>query len=236
MNAEQTVGELLNERPSRSRVFAQHGIDYCCGGGRSLASACASSGVAVEQLIAELEAAEAPQPGDPLFAEMSLRELTEYLVNKHHAFLRTELPRLRELVHKVARVHAEKDARLPQLPAVYDALVDDLMPHMDKEELILFPAIRALEAGSAKGNCFPHISAPISVMESDHEFVGKLLAQLREMCDDYVVPAEACNTWRAMLDGLQELEADTHQHVHLENNLLHKRALELSRALGTTAS
>lgn len=230
MNAEQTVGELVTERPSRSRVFAQHGIDYCCGGGKSLASACASKGLAVEKLIAELEAAEAPAPGEPVFAQMSLTELTEHLVATHHAYLRAELPRLREMVHKVARVHAEKDARLPQLAPVFDALYMDLMPHLDKEEMILFPAIRDMEAGREKGNCFGHISGPISVMESDHEQVGQLLARMRELCDDYVVPAEACNTWRAMLDGLQELEADTHQHVHLENNLLHKRAIELSEA------
>jgi len=230
MNAEQTVGELLNERPSRSRVFAQHGIDYCCGGGKSLAAACASKGLAVEQLIAELEAAEAPKPGEPNYAELSLTELTQHLVSTHHAYLRAELPRLREMVHKVARVHVERDARLPQLVPVFDALYADLMPHMDKEEMILFPAICDMEAGREKGNCFGHISGPISVMESDHDQVGQLLVRIRALCNDYVPHPEACNTWRAMLDGLQELEADTHQHVHLENNLLHKRAMKMAEA------
>jgi regulator of cell morphogenesis and NO signaling len=230
MNAEQTVGELVTERPSRSRVFAQHGIDFCCGGGKSLGAAAAAKGIEVDRLIADLEAAEAPGAGEPIFAEMSLRELTEYLVQTHHAYLRRELPRLREMVHKVARVHIEKDARLPKLVPVFDAFYADMLPHLDKEEVILFPAICDMESGKQGGNCFGHISGPISVMESDHELVGRLLVRMRELCDDYQVPAEACNTWRAMLDGLQELEADTHQHVHLENNILHKRAIELFEA------
>ncbi|MCA8981896.1 MAG: iron-sulfur cluster repair di-iron protein [Planctomycetes bacterium] len=228
MDSKRTIGELVTERPSRSRVFARHGIDYCCGGGKSLGAACASKGLEVEVLIAELEAAEAPAPGEPDFAGMSLTELTEHLVATHHAYLRSELPRLREMVHKVARVHAEKDARLPMLVPVFDALYMDLLPHLDKEEMILFPAIRDMEAGREAGHCFGHVSAPISVMESEHEQVGRLLARMRELCSDYVVPPEACNTWRAMLDGLEELEADTHQHVHLENNLLHARVLAMA--------
>lgn len=228
MEQNTTIGELVIERPSRSRVFAAHGIDFCCGGGRSLAEVCATKGLAVDQLITELEAADAPKQGDPDFASMSLTQLTEHIVNTHHAYLRAELPRLREMVHKVARVHAERDERLPRLTPVFDALYADMMPHLEKEEMILFPAIREMEAGGQGGHCFAHISGPIGVMESDHEQVGRLLELIRELCADFVVPPEACNTWRAMLDGLQELEADTHQHVHLENNLLHRRALELN--------
>jgi len=230
MNSQQTVGQLVTERPSRSRVFAKHGIDFCCGGGRSLSDACSAKGLEVDALIAELEAAEAPAEGAQNFGEMTLTALTEHLVSTHHAYLKSELPRLRDMVHKVARVHGDKDARLGQLVPVFDAFFMDMLPHLDKEEMILFPTIRDMEAGRDGGQCFSHISAPISVMESEHDHVGHLLVKMRELCADYVIPEAACNTWRAMLDGLHELETDTHQHVHLENNILHTRALKLADA------
>lgn len=228
MISERTVGELVVERPSRSRVFQRNGIDFCCGGKKPLAEACAELGVDLGDVVSQLEAADAPTAGTTDLAALSLSDLLDHIVSTHHAYLRAELPRLDAMVRKVARVHGEKDARLVELVPVFDALRRDMGPHLDKEETILFPAIRALEAGSERGNCFDHLSAPIAVMEHEHETVGGLLARMRELCDDFVVPEQACNTWRAMLDGLRELEADTHQHVHLENNVLHRRALALA--------
>ena len=146
-----------------------------------------------------------------------LNDLIDHILVTYHQSLREELPRLDTMSEKVARVHHDKDDRLAELRAVFLSLKAELEPHMMKEEQILFPMIRQGQGQSAGG--------PISVMEHEHDSAGAALSRMRELTDGFEPPEAACNTWRAMLAGMQDLERETHQHIHLENNILFPRAL-----------
>lgn len=229
---DQTVGELVREHPARSRIFERLGIDYCCGGKKSLAEVCAAKKLDPQTVIRTLQAVEAERGyvagEDP--AAMTLTELADHIEATHHAYLKTELPRLHQIINKVATVHGGAHPELAQVLAVFNVLQDEMIQHMAKEERILFPIIRQLEA--AKGPSAFHcgsISNPIGVMEREHESAGDALRRIRSLTADYAVPESACNTYRVMLDSLARLEADMHQHVHKENNILFPAAIALER-------
>ena len=229
-----TVGQLVAEQPNRSRLFEELGIDYCCGGKRTLDEACASRGLRLDDVLSrleELKPANTSSPGTDYNA-MPLEKLTENIIATHHEYLRQELPRLGRMAEKVAQVHGEHDPRLVQLARVYYAFVQELAAHMMKEEQILFPAICTLSAGQPlTGCCFATIAAPINAMEAEHDQAGGGLARMRELTDGFTPPDWACNTYRALLDGLKELELDMHQHIHKENNILFPKALALEAQL-----
>jgi regulator of cell morphogenesis and NO signaling len=224
-----TVGSIVTQRPSLSRVFELHGIDYCCGGKIPLADACAKKGIDPHVLLAALEEAARAVVGggiDP--AGMTLTALADHIEATHHAYVRAELPRLEAMTKKVAAVHGEHDARLAQVHEVFLGLQWEMTGHMMKEERILFPMIRQLEASDSvpSFHC-GSLANPINVMESEHDQVGGALAKMRELTDGFTPPDWACNTYRAMLDALAHLERDTHQHVHKENNILFPRAMAM---------
>jgi regulator of cell morphogenesis and NO signaling len=222
-----TVGQLVAERPARSRVFEKLGIDYCCGGKMPLAQACADQGLDPGTVVQVLAAAEVTDnttaPADA--AAMSLTELADHIQATHHAYLRQELPRLSAMSRKVASVHGEHYAWTIQVAQIVDDFVAELNAHMMKEEQILFPLIRQLDsaAGPTQFHC-GSVANPIRVMEMEHDSAGNALARMRALSGGYTPPADACNTFRALLAGLAELEADLHQHIHKENNILFPRA------------
>lgn len=220
LDSRRKVGDLVTERPARSRVFERFRIDYCCGGRRPLDDACREAGVETGRVIAALREAEtAPGPEDRDWAEASSADLVAHIVSVHHGFLRRELPRLDKLIVKVVRAHGAKHPALARVHATYDGLRRELAQHMAKEERILFPAIVQAGDGPARGS----FDGPIHVMEGEHTSAGAALERLRELTGDYTPPADACNTFRAMLDGLAELERDLHRHIHEENNILFPR-------------
>jgi regulator of cell morphogenesis and NO signaling len=228
VQAEQTVGAIVASRPALSRVFEAAGIDYCCGGKKTLASACREKGLDVNSIIAALEPNDVE--GEESFvdaASMSLAELADHIEQTHHAYLRNELPRLMKLTQKVATVHGNNDRRLQSVHEALVAFASELSSHMMKEEMILFPFIRRLEASNSpvEFHC-GSVANPIRQMEHEHQDAGDALAKLRELTDDYTPPDWACNTYRAMLDALAQLERDMHQHVHKEDNVLFPKALE----------
>jgi len=228
-----SVGELVVQRPSRSRIFQRLGIDFCCGGKKSLADACAGRGLDAASVLRVLEASEdSPTTGGVDVAGMGLGELCDHIETTHHAFLLGELPRLHAMITKVAAVHGDRYPWMRDVLAVYRDLMNEMLEHMGKEERVLFPAIRALESGGTPEAvpCGGTIARPIGVMESEHESAGAALAKIRELTSQFTPPMDACNTFRAALDGLRELEADMHQHVHKENNVLFPRALRLGSA------
>jgi len=230
LQAEMTVKDVIKERPARSRVFEQLGIEYCCSGKKTLAEACAEKELDPATLLKVLEASEdgVLEHSHADVGAMTLTQLSEHIVTTHHEYLRRELPRLLGLVEKVARVHGGGDPRLEEVAAVFRAFQAELDSHMGKEEQILFPTIAHLE-GSAEPVQFPFgtLRNPIEAMEQEHDSAGSALETFRALTDGYQPPKGACNTYRAMLDGLRELEADMHQHVHEENNVLFPKALEL---------
>jgi regulator of cell morphogenesis and NO signaling len=224
-----TVGSIVAKRPALSRVFEQAGIDYCCGGKIPLDDACRKKGIDSAQLLATLEQA-AAVPGEPGVnaAAMTLTALADHIEATHHAYLKAELPRLDAMTNKVAAVHGEHDARLAQVRDTFGGLLTEMGSHMMKEEQILFPMIRQLEASAAAPafHC-GSVANPIRVMEMEHDQAGAALATMRGLTDGFTPPDWACNTYRAMLDALAHLEHDLHQHVHKENNILFPRAIAL---------
>ena len=216
---ESKVGQIATEHPLATRVFARHGIDFCCGGGKPLAEVCGTKGLDAAAVVAEIEQElAAPDATAVRWDEAPLAELIDHILATYHRPLDEELPRIEAMARKVADVHGDKRPDvLPELLAVYLGLKAELDQHMMKEEQILFPMIKNGQGVMAGG--------PISVMEHEHESAGGALKRLRELTDGYEVPAEACNTWRALWHGLAALEESLHQHIHLENNILFPRAL-----------
>jgi regulator of cell morphogenesis and NO signaling len=220
INAESKVGQIAAEHPLATRVFARHGIDFCCGGGRSIAEVCSERGLDQASVFQEIEHELAtPSENEVRWDQAPIDDLVEHILTAYHAPLREELPRIEMMARKVAEVHGDKRPDvLPQLLSVYVGLKAELEQHMLKEEKILFPMIRNGQGAMAEG--------PVAVMEREHLGAGDALKRLRELTDNYQVPEEACNTWRALWHALAALEQALHQHIHLENNILFPRALQ----------
>jgi regulator of cell morphogenesis and NO signaling len=223
-----TVGDVVTRRPGLSRLFEEASIDYCCGGKKTLAEVCRTKGLDPQAFLARLEAFTSPGEEAVDVAALSLAELADHIEQTHHAFLRSELPRLDAMTEKVASVHGDRQPRLRQVRQTFLALAQELSPHMMKEERILFPMVRQLEASETvpRFHCGT-LANPIRQMEFDHDQAGSALERLRELTDGYTAPEWACNTYRAMMDALAQLEGDLHQHIHKENNVLFPRALEM---------
>ncbi len=226
-----TVGEWVVDRPSRSRVFETLGIDYCCGGKRPLTDACGDKGLATDEVVEALLQEDAPQDSRD-WSAAALTDLCDHIEATHHAYLRTEIPRLSALTAKVGQVHGPKHPEMVEVARIFSSLGDELTSHMAKEEQVLFPMIRELDQASSRPvfHC-GSIANPIRMMEYEHDGAGDGLAQLRRLTNDYTCPPDGCNTWRAMCDGLQQFEADLHQHIHKENNILFPRSLQLESSL-----
>jgi regulator of cell morphogenesis and NO signaling len=233
MNPDSTVGQLVVERPARARVFEKFGIDYCCGGKKPLAAVCSAKGLDISQVLLAIDIADSVSTLAPAqdWSQGTLTDLARHIETTHHAYLKSELPRLDYLTERVFNAHGGRHAELAQLRAVFVAFKEELEQHMQKEERILFPLCRNLECGSPSPDVHcGSIANPIAVMEREHDDAGNALAQMRQLTNDYTPPAGACNTYRAMLSSLAELEADMHQHVHKENNILFPRAIALEAA------
>ncbi|QSX40538.1 iron-sulfur cluster repair di-iron protein [Shewanella cyperi] len=225
---DRSVGELVAEDFRRAHVFSQFGIDFCCGGGRSLAKACERAGVPTDRLLDLLETMAASGKADDTLNQLPLGELIDYIEANHHAYVREKAPLLLEYTAKMVRAHGEHFAEIKPLAAWVQALMDDLVPHLMKEEQVLFPAIRAMAAGEAVEGCFGHIGNPIRAMQHEHDDAGQILAKLREITGNYQPPENACTTWRVCYATLAEFEADLHRHIHLENNLLFPKVMALT--------
>ena len=220
LTPESKIGQIATEHPLATRVFARHGIDFCCGGGKPLGEVCNQRGLDAAAVLAEIEGELAtPSAQEDRWDQAPLGDLIDHILVTYHKPLAEELPRLEKMARKVVEVHRDKQPeKLPELLSVYVGLKAELEQHMAKEEQILFPMIKGGQGAMADG--------PISVMEHEHDSAGNALKRLRELTDGYQLPEGACNTWRALWHGLAALEEALHQHIHLENNILFPRALQ----------
>ncbi len=225
-----TVAEVVTRCPSLSRLFEQEGIDYCCGGKKTLDVVCEKKGLDANEFVSRLEElANCGLNENVVDADaMSLTELADYIEQTHHAYLRSEFPRLDKMTKRVASVHGEKNPALLEIRDTYSAMSEELLSHLAKEEQILFPMVRQIDASETapQFHC-GSLANPIHQMELEHSEAGSALEKLRELTDDYTPPQWACNTYRAMFDALAELERDLHQHIHKENNILFPRAIKM---------
>lgn len=215
ITSDATLANLAASWAGAARVMQRHGLDFCCRGQQSVAAACAAKGLDAAQVLNELRATTVAVSGDARWEQRSTEDLVQHVLDQYHAAHRAELPRLLQMARKVEAVHGERPDCPRGLAAHLQHVADDLELHMQKEEQVLFPMLRA-------GH--PFATAPVQVMESEHLEHGRNLARLRELAQDFVPPPAACGTWRALYLGLEELERDVMQHIHLENHVLFPRA------------
>lgn len=215
-----TLSDLVTQRPGLARELEKLDLDYCCHGKRSLEDAVAAKGLDLDTVVEQLDALDAPVV-EPDWVDLDLADLATHVCEKHHGYLWEEMPRLSMLTEKIAEVHGEHHPELRDVATVYAALRVALEPHMRREELRVFPAIGKLDEKPDD-----EVPALIDRLVVEHEACGELLEKLRTLTDGYTVPPDGCNAYRMTMEGLAELEADTFEHIHKENNVLFPRALE----------
>ncbi len=222
------VGELAAIHPSVARVLENVGIEYCCSGKRTLAEACAAKRLNPALVAALIEhACAADLMAERNWTKATMTELADHIQDVHHAFVRREFPRLEALLGKVVHAHGERLPEVVEAAEVFTELKGPLLEHLDKEEAILFPALRSMEAPHAESRFEWLADGPLANLMSEHEHAGRALARIRELLHDYRVPPNACTTHRVLLASLETFEADLHLHVHKENNILFPKALRL---------
>jgi regulator of cell morphogenesis and NO signaling len=239
ISATMKVRDVVLELPQATRVFEKLKIDYCCGGDTPLGEACATAGVEVanvERMLEEVGQADVKGNGSFDFAKATLSELIGHILDKHHVYTKDEMARLEPLIDKVIAAHGENHTELRSLGGLFQQLCGDLKPHMFKEEQILFPYILEMESASLQNGAAPFapfgtVNNPIRMMMMEHETVGDLLRELRAVSTNYAVPADGCISYQTLYQALEAFEQDLHQHIHIENNILFPRAIELEGSL-----
>ena len=228
-----TVREIALQYPISTRIFEEFRIDYCCGGKKPFEAACADAGVpvaTVEEHLKELLANDSRRMPER-FDRYTLSGLVDHILETHHAFTRDEISSLAPLMEKVAERHGTNHAALIELRELVLTLFAELQPHMEKEELVLFPYLKELDSVRTGGLRIPapfgSVNGPISVMEAEHDAAGEILREMRGVTDDYELPPDACPSFTALFARLEALERDIHQHIHLENNILFPKAVQL---------
>lgn len=236
-----TVRELAVEVPNATRVFEDFGIDYCCGGKRSLDEACAAASLPVDEVIKALSAAAKPSAsGEGSLQSGSLAELIDHIVKTHHKLTREETARLKKLLAKVCSVHGKNHPELLAIQETFLALDQELALHLMKEENVLFPYIMRTEEALFQNEPplpgpFGTVQNPIRMMVQEHDGAGEALRAIRQASHDFSLPQDACISYQTLYQALAAFEADLHQHIHLENNILFPRSVEMEESALTAA-
>lgn len=218
IDSNQTLGQLATEHPGATRVFLRHRLDFCCGGRKKLIDACQAAGLDPDGIAAEIAATDAT-PSTKRWDREPVPDLVDFIVGRYHAPLRGDLPVLIEAAERVERVHGAKPSCPRGLAELLRQAEIELTQHLDKEEMVLFPAL-------ASGRRGMNVEMPVRSMMMEHDDHGALLQKLRARAADFVPPPEACTTWRALYAGLETLETELKEHIHLENNILFPRVLD----------
>ena len=232
----QTVRDLAVENPAATRVFEKFGIDYCCGGGKSLREACQAANISPDKLVELLQAADRGKStnGNKDWKSELLSDLIDHIVETHHAYTREELDRLDPLLARVCSVHGQRHPELLRIQQLFAGLSQELTMHMMKEEQVLFPYINRMEEAVLERrpimpSMFGTVQNPVQMMMHEHDSAGQALHEMRELSAGYTAPQDACVSFQTLYRALDEFERDLHQHIHLENNILFPRAVEMER-------
>jgi regulator of cell morphogenesis and NO signaling len=233
INSAMTVRDVVVQVPEATRLFETLKIDYCCGGDQPLTQACRSAGVEIDNVISmltDLRESDANAQAD--FQKLSPKDLITHILDTHHTFTKSEIERLGALIEKVCGAHGLNHPELLTVRDLFQQLADDLKPHMFKEEQVLFPYIGRLEHATTQNQPPPFapfgtINNPIRMMMMEHDTAGTILRELRTVTSDYQVPADGCISYQTLYQALENFEKDLHQHIHLENNILFPKAIEL---------
>ena len=235
--SETTVKDIALSNSAARQVLEDAGLDYCCGGGKSLHEACLHANVSSEEILNRLrENAKGTGPEDLNWMAAPLCELTRHIRERHHQYVRESIPRTRALLDKVAAKHGANHPELIDIGKLFAEVGRKMIMHMQKEEQILFPYIDALERavnahGSVEPPFFQTVKNPVHTMMQEHDAAGDLVRRIRVLTSEYTPQGDACTSFKALYEALREFEADLHQHVHLENNILFPRAVEMEAAI-----
>ncbi len=223
---EETLGELAVKDLRKAEVFRKYGLDFCCGGKKTVKEACAEKGIDVTKVEQELQKADGNSSYRPIpYDEWNLDFLADYIVNTHHAYVRKNMPDIRQYALKVAQVHGRQHPELLTVQSLVEDIHQELSTHMIKEEEIVFPFIKRIVKKERSIEESGSIKNPITVMEAEHEEVGTSLEKIRSLTNNYTLPADSCASYSLLFRMLEDFEKDLHLHVHLENNILFPKAL-----------
>ena len=230
ITTDRTIRDIALEQPETIRVFERFGIDYCCGGRKSIEQACSELQLSTEQVLEKLREASAfnDESDHRGWQSAQLAKLIQHIVRKHHMFCRQEMPRLQALAEKVRSRHGAAHPELIEIEKILSELCSEMATHMLKEEQVLFPHIARMEHCSLAGEALPpaffgSVKNPVATMFNEHESAGDLLRQMRKLSSDFTPPMGACPSYQGLFHGLLGFEKDLHRHVHLENNILFPR-------------
>ena len=236
-NDDETLGQIAAKDLRKAEVFKKYGLDFCCGGKKTVKEACAEKGIDVTKVEQELQNAYKLPTSRPLpYDDWSLDFLSDYIVNTHHSYVRKNLPDIMAYGKKVMQVHGDQHPELLHIYQLIEEVNTELSSHMIKEEQVLFSYIKELVAAKSNSKLshaaqFGTVQNPINMMEMEHELVGKNLAEIRDLSNNYTLPADACASYNLLYNLLNEFEEDLHLHIHLENNILFPKALQMEKEL-----
>ena len=227
-NSEITIGEIVANDFRATSLFKEAGIDFCCGGYKFLSEACREKGSDLSVILEQLGLlSQTPVDYATNFKEWELGFLSDYIMNTHHKFVLKNLPELLFYTRKIADVHGDNHPELLEVAELFATMNEELLQHLKNEEVVLFPAIKTAEI-SASFQVKSIIISEVTRMQGEHEFAGGAMDKINVLTKNYLVPADACNTYRGSLKLLEQFEDDLHIHVHLENNILYPKALKMA--------
>ncbi|WP_291865912.1 iron-sulfur cluster repair di-iron protein [Maribacter sp.] len=229
---DKTVGETVTENIKTAHIFKKYGIDFCCGGGISIAKACENKNVDFSQLEEELSIVDRPQKAYD-YNSWKLGFLIDHIINVHHTYVQDSIPLILQYSNRVAKVHGHHYTEVLEINELFVAVANELTTHLQKEEMILFPYIKKMVSlkGEIETPPFGTVNNPVAMMEQEHEIAGDIFKKIAQLTNNYTPPENACNTFRALYAKLEEFEQDLHQHIHLENNILFTKAIQLEKEL-----
>lgn len=228
------IGEMVAEDFRTAAVFKKYGIDFCCRGGRTIEEACKSKLIDTKKIYQELENLPTKTDNSIDFKSWPLDLLTEYVEKTHHLYVEEKTPILLAFLDKLCKVHGERHPELYEINKLFNETAKELSAHLKKEELILFPFIKKMANAKRKGTTLEHapfgtVENPVHMMEHEHTTEGDRFAKIAKLTNDYNPPADACNTYRVAFAMLQDFENDLHTHIHIENNILFPKSIQLEK-------
>ncbi|WP_033961520.1 iron-sulfur cluster repair di-iron protein [Psychroserpens jangbogonensis] len=234
-NTQKEIGHFVAKDYRTAAIFSKHKIDFCCNGNRTVAEACDKKGIDSNLLMDEINTVLSNKGAETIdYKSWPLDLLVDYIEKKHHRYVEEKIPVIRQFLDKLCRVHGERHPELFKINELFTGSAGDLAAHMKKEELILFPFIKQLvkaklEGGAVQSPQFQTVENPIAMMKHEHDNEGERFRKIAELTDNYNPPADACNTYKVTFSMLDEFEKDLHLHIHLENNILFPKAVQLEK-------
>jgi regulator of cell morphogenesis and NO signaling len=232
---DETLGEIAAKDLRKAEVFKKYGLDFCCGGKKTVKEACAEKGLDVTKIEQELQNSDKTSfTARPLpYNDWNLDFLADYIVNTHHSYVKKTIPDIRSYAEKVAKVHGAQHPELLEINKLAQEVCDEMSEHMVKEETVLFPYVKHIAKTEGKGyvkfDSLENVQEPIDIAVTEHELVGGNMDKIRQLSNNYQVPEDGCASYSYLFKTLDEFENDLHIHVHLENNILFPKALKLEK-------